>query len=163
MLFPHTPEFMQPAGESSPAQHPRTGLRRRLPFARIFATRSARLTIPPARTPTHKTPGLFFTLGVPSVTPLSYTPHLIRRLLLRDNLQTIRKFCFAVSFRVRAKFWTGIDSVREIPPPPLRRSGCVFLTLILGGYLSDRCPGISSKKNIAESLCCIQNRFVFGI
>lgn len=119
MLFPHTPEFMQPAGESSPAQHPRTGLRRRLPFARIFATRSARLTIPPARTPTHKTPGLFFTLGVPSVTPLSYTPHLIRRLLLRDNLQTIRKFCFAVSFRVRAKFWTGIDSVREIPPPPL--------------------------------------------
>lgn len=81
VLFPHTPEFMQPAGESSPAQHPRTGLRRRLPFARIFATRSARLTIPPARTPTHNTGAFLYPWSTLSQLP-PFTPHLIRRLLL---------------------------------------------------------------------------------
>ena len=50
VVFPRS-RFMQPAGERSPAQHPRTGMRQRLPFALIFATRSARLAKPPARRP----------------------------------------------------------------------------------------------------------------
>ena len=132
---------------------------------------------PPPDAHAHK---VFFTLGVPSVSPPSHTHSpLIQRLLLWDNLQTIREFCCVVcvqSFGGKENTdWNRLRKRKSLfapysPPTPLRRR-TLWLCFSYNNpgriFARHRCPGISLQRRVKKkkkkkrkkmpSLCCILN------